>query len=268
MKMKMIEPHIHMVVRTTDDYEAMALAGFGVVCEPAFWAGFDRCSARGFADYFRQLTEVEPARAARFGIDHYCWIALNPKEAEDLALAEDVLALIPEYLDHPRALGIGELGLNKNSVNELEVLERHLEMAAQRRELVLIHTPHLEDKLKGTRLIMDAIRNQPLIDPGRVIIDHGEEHTVAEIKDRGFWVGLTLYPTTKCSLARAADIIECNGADRTMVTSSADWGPSDPLATLKAAREMMRRGHSEELVSMVFSGNPRAFLGQSPKFLG
>ena len=264
--MKRIEPHIHMATRTTDDYQAMALAGFEVVVEPAFWAGYDRATAKGFADYYHQLTVAEPARAAIYGLKHYCWICLNPKEAEDLALARDVLEIIPQYLDHPRALGVGEIGLNKNSRNELQVLERHVELAAQRGEMILVHTPHLEDKRKGTLLIMDAICNQGSIDRGRVIIDHAEEQTIGEIKDRGFWVGLTLYPTTKCTPARAVDLIECYGADKTMLASSADWGPSDPLATVKAGNEMLRRGHPRELVEKVLSHNPQEFLSQSPKF--
>ena len=65
--MKYIDPHIHMVSRTTDDYQRMALAGCVAITEPAFWAGFDRSSAQGFYDYFRQLTMSEPARAAQFG---------------------------------------------------------------------------------------------------------------------------------------------------------------------------------------------------------
>lgn len=266
--MRLIDPHIHMVSRTTDDYQALALAGIHTVTEPAFWAGFDRGTAEGFRDYFEQLTVAEPARAAKFGVKHYCWICLNPKEAEDLALAEDVLAVVPEFLDRPTALGVGEIGLNKNSRNEVKVLERHIELAAGRSELILVHTPHLEDKRKGTRLIMDALRSEPRIDPSRVLIDHGEEHTVGEIKDRGFWVGLTLYPTSKCSPARAVDILEEHGTDRTWVNSAADWGVSDPLATVKAASEMRMRGHPTAVIEKVFCENPREFLGQSPKFAG
>ena len=99
--MNYIEPHGHMVSRTTDDYERMALAGCQAICEPAFWAGFDRASADGFYDYFRQITEYEPKRAARFGIKHFCWLCINPKEAEDRKLAEDVMALIPQFIDKP-----------------------------------------------------------------------------------------------------------------------------------------------------------------------
>ena len=49
--MRYIEPHGHMVSRTTDDYQAMVTAGCRAVCEPAFWAGFDRGSVDGFRDY-------------------------------------------------------------------------------------------------------------------------------------------------------------------------------------------------------------------------
>ena len=54
-----------MVSRTTDDYEAMVTAGCAAVCEPAFWAGFDRSGVQGFYDYFCQLTDYEPRRAAK-----------------------------------------------------------------------------------------------------------------------------------------------------------------------------------------------------------
>src|ERR671939_1070789 len=111
VSMRYIEPHGHMVSRTTDDYQAMATAGCEAVCEPAFWAGFDRSSADGFYDYFCQLTEHEPKRAAKFGLPHFSWLCINPKESEDVKLAEEVIELIPKFLDRANVLGIGEIGL-------------------------------------------------------------------------------------------------------------------------------------------------------------
>ena len=264
--MKSIDPHSHMVSRTTDDYLKMAISGIHTVAEPAFWAGFDRSSADSFRDYFHQLTVTEPARAARFGVRHYCWIGLNSKESENLKLAEDVLAIMPEFIDRPTALGNAEVRLNENSRNEIAVLEKQLALAAERNELILIHTPHLEDKLKGTRIIMDLIRADARIDPARVLIDHAEEHTIGEIKDRGFWFGLTLYPNSKGSPERAIDAVEIYGTDRICINSSADWSVSDPLSVLKCANEMRRRGHPEPAVNQVFYENPKSFLGQCPKF--
>ncbi len=262
-----IDPHIHMASRTTEDYVTMAMHGVGIVTEPSFWPGYDRTTAAGFADYFEQLTVVEPARAARFGIRHYCWLCLNPKEAVDLGLALEVMAVLPEYLDRPTVLGIGEIGLNKNGRNEIKVLEWQVELAARRGELILIHTPHLEDKMKGTRLILDIIRANPGISQDRVLIDHAEEHTIGMIRDSGCWAGITLYPMSKCSAARAVDMLETSGCDRVWLNSAADWGISDPLAVVKAGEEMRRRGFSEDTIAKVLFHNPVSFLSQSPKFI-
>jgi hypothetical protein len=264
--MKYIEPHAHMVSRVTDDYERMALAGCQAVCEPAFWAGFDRSSPAGFYDYFGQLTEHEPKRAAKSGLKHFCWLCINSKEAEDLKLAEEVVALVPLFLDRPNVLGIGEIGLNKNSRNELRVFEMQMDLAARQDQLILVHTPHLEDKLKGTRLILDALRSDRRLQPGRVIIDHVEEHTVEMVLDAGHWAGLTLYPETKCSPARAIDILETYRCERLWLNSACDWGVSDPLAVPKTAQEMKRRGHLTAVIEQVVYRNPGKFLSQSPNF--
>ena len=203
-QMYFIDPHVHMISRTTDDYERMARMGCVAVSEPAFWAGFDRGSAAAFADYFRQLTEFEPKRASWSGIQHYTWLCINAKEAENVSLSREVISLIPEFLDRPNVLGIGEIGLNKNSFNESTIFEEQLDLALKTRELVLIHTPHLRDKYKGTRMIVDMLRNDPRTEPERVLIDHVEEHTVRVARDHGFWCAMTLYPVTKCTPARAA----------------------------------------------------------------
>ena len=184
--MRYIEPHGHMVSRVTDDYIDMVTAGCACVCEPAFWAGYDRSSVNGFYDYFCQLTDYEPKRAAKFGLPHFCWLCINPKESEDVKLAEEVVALIPKFLDRPNVLGIGEIGLNKNSRNEMKVLEMHVDLAARHNQMILVHTPHLEDKLKGTRLIIEVIKRDKRIQPERVIIDHVEEHTIKLVLDAGF----------------------------------------------------------------------------------
>lgn len=263
--MRFIEPHAHMVSRVTDDYRALVTAGCAAVCEPAFWAGFDRSSAQGFHDYFDQITRHEPARAAKFGLPHYCWLCINPKESEDVKLAEEVIALIPRFLDRPTVLGLGEIGLNKNSRNELKVLEMHIELAARHDLMILAHTPHLEDKSKGTRLTLDALRAEPRLRPERVIVDHVEEHTIRGVLDAGFWAGMTLYPGTKCTPARAIDMIEEYGPERLMMNGACDWGDSVPLAVPYAALEMRKRGHTPDAIDRIIYRNPRDFLRQCPK---
>jgi uncharacterized protein len=263
---KYIDHHAHMVSRTTDDYQQLALTGCVAVTEPAFWAGWDRSCGDSVEDYFRQLTEFEPKRAAMFGVQHYTWLAMNPKESDDRALSKDVLKRIPNFLGRPTVLGIGEIGMNRITRNEIATYTEQVELALEHDQLILIHTPHLEDKLKGTRISIDVLTRYRNLKPERVMVDHAEEHTIEMIRDHGFWAGLTLYPQTKISPQRAADVIEKHGPDRICVAGACDWGPSDPIAVPRFALEMRRRRHGEPLIERVVFENPVRFLSQSPKF--
>lgn len=264
--MNYIDPHIHMVSRITDDYVRLSRAGCVAISEPAFWAGFDRGSASAFRDYFRQLTDFEKKRAAQYGIHHFTWLCINAKEAENVTLSREVIAIIPEFLSLPGVLGIGEIGLNKNTRNECIVFQEHVELAVKTNELMLIHTPHLADKLKGTRMIIDMLTSHPKVAPDRVLIDHVEEHTVQFALEQGLWAGMTLYPTTKCTPERAVDIIEKFGADRLMVNSAGDWGPSNPMAVPDFIRTMRARGHTESAIRKVVYENPLAFFSKAKGF--
>ncbi len=264
--MDYFDPHIHMVSRTTDDYETLAKMGCVGMSEPAFWAGFDRGSVDSFRDYFHQLTDFEPQRAAQYGIQHFTWLCINAKEAENVELSREVIAMIPEFLDRPNVLGIGEIGLNKNTKNESTIFLEHMELAIQYNQQILIHTPHLEDKYQGTRMILDMLTSDSRIDPTRVLVDHVEEHTATEVLNRGFWAGMTLYPITKCTPQRAVDIIEMCGGERLLVNSAGDWGPSKPTAVPDLILEMRRRGHSEDLIRKVVYDNPIEFFSQSENF--
>ncbi|RJP37993.1 MAG: metal-dependent hydrolase [Phycisphaerales bacterium] len=258
-----LDPHIHMVSRITDDYERLARAGCVAVSEPAFWAGFDRGSAAAFHDYFRQLTEVEPKRAASYGIHHMCWLCINAKEAENVTLSREVIALIPEFLGRPGVLGIGEIGLNKNTRNEVTVFEEHVELAMKTDELILVHTPHLQDKYKGTRMIVDILTSDRRVRPERVLIDHVEEHTIQLALDAGFWVGMTLYPVTKCTPERAADMIDTYGTQRILCNSAGDWGPSNPMNVPNLIRTLRARGHDEMTIHRIVYANPIRFFSQA-----
>jgi predicted metal-dependent TIM-barrel fold hydrolase len=148
----------------------------------------------------------------------------------------------------------------------MQIFEEHVALAGERNQLILVHTPHLEDKLKGTKLIVDALRNHSEIDPSRVIIDHVEEHTASLVLDHGFWAGMTLYPESKVTPNRAIDILELYGNERIWMNSACDWGVSDPLAVPKAGLEMRRRGYDDAWIDKIVYQNPAEFMGQSPRF--
>ena len=116
--MRFIDPHIHMSARTTDDYERMAAAGVVAVIEPAFWLGQPRTNSGSYLDYLSSLVGWERFRAAQFGIHHYCAIGLNAKEANNAALAEEVIALLPRYLLKEGVVALGEIGYDDQTPAE------------------------------------------------------------------------------------------------------------------------------------------------------
>jgi hypothetical protein len=114
---------------------------------------------------------------------------------------------------------------------------------------------------------VDLLKRDSRIKPERVIIDHVEEHTIGAVLDAGFWAGITLYPDSKCSPARAVDMVENFSHERVWMNSACDWGHSDPLAVPKTAREMRKRGHSLAAIDRLIYQNPARFLSQCPNFV-
>jgi len=259
--MRFIDPHIHMSARTTDDYERMAAAGVVAVIEPAFWLGQPRTNSGSYLDYLSSLVGWERFRAAQFGIHHYCAIGLNAKEANNAALAEEVIALLPRYLLKEGVVALGEIGYDDQTPAEDKCYRAQLDMAKELDMVVMVHTPH-RDKKTGTVTSMKVAEEHGLA-PGRVIIDHNNEETVEDVLNRGFWAAFTLYPHTKMGNERMVEIARRYGSERIFVDSSSDWGVSDPLAVPKTAKLMLERGIKTEDVDKICYGNALAAYGQS-----
>ena len=244
-----IDPHAHMISRTTDDYEAMARAGVVALIEPAFWLGQARTSLGTFIDYFSTITGFERFRAGQFGIRHYCTIGLNPKEANDEGLAREVLEILPRFAVKEGVVALGELGYDDQSALEDRFLRAQIELAKELELPIMVHTPH-RDKKRGTLRTM-AVLAEHGFDPAACVIDHNNEETVEDVLERGYWLGFSIYPGTKMGNERMAEIVRRYGPERLIVDSACDWGVSDPLAVPKTARLMAERGIEQAAIRKV-----------------
>ena len=188
--MMFIDPHTHMISRTTDDYEAMAASGVVAVIEPAFWVGQPRTHVGTYIDYLSAIIGFERFRAGQFGIRHYCTIGLNSKEANNEALAEEVMELLPQFALKEGVVAIGEIGYDEQTDLEDKYFRLQLELAKELDLPVMIHTPH-RDKKRGTTRSMDVCEEHGL-DPSRIVVDHNNEETVREVLDRGYWAAFSI----------------------------------------------------------------------------
>jgi predicted metal-dependent TIM-barrel fold hydrolase len=259
--MMFIDPHTHMISRTTDDYEAMAAAGVVACIEPAFWIGQPRTYVGTYIDYLSTIIGWERFRAGQFGIRHYCTIGLNSKEANNQELAEGVMEILPRFALKDGVVAIGEIGYDEQTELEDRYFRAQLELAKELDLPVMIHTPH-RDKKRGTSRSMDVIEEHGLA-PSKVVIDHNNEETVRETLERGFWAGFSIYPSTKMGNQRMVEILRQYGAERIIVDSACDWGISDPLGVPKTAKLALQQGIPEDQVRLACYANALAAYGQS-----
>ncbi|MCB9915402.1 MAG: EboA domain-containing protein [Planctomycetes bacterium] len=259
--MKFFDPHIHLTSRTTDDLAAMAAAGIRAVVEPAFWIGQPRTNVGSFVDYFASLIGWERFRASQFGIAHYCAIGLNSKEANNEALAEQVLELVPRYALKEGVVAIGEIGFDEITAAEERAYRVQLQLAVDHEMVVMIHSPH-RDKKRGVQLSIDIAREMGL-PMERLVVDHNNEETVRDTLESGAWAGFTIYPHTKMDSARMVEVVRQYGPERIIVDSSADWGISDPLAVPRTAALMRERGLDEEAIRLTTWQNALDAYAQS-----
>ncbi len=262
--MIIIEPHIHMYSRTTDDYDAMYRAGIRACVEPSFWLGANRRHAGTFFDYFQLILEFETVRARRFGIDHYCAVSLNPKEAENEKLADEVIAGLGEYLNHPRCVAVGEIGFNNITPNEEKAFRKQLLIAEERKMPVIVHLPHV-DKLRGTQRSIEIIKTEGLTRK-RIVLDHNTEETIMLSLESGCYAGMTVYPISKLTPERVSNMVREYGSERITVNGSADWGVSDPLSLVKVVDRMSKDGHDSKVLQDVVFNNAMTFYSQSPNW--
>jgi predicted metal-dependent TIM-barrel fold hydrolase len=259
--MKLFDPHIHMTSRTTDDYQRMAEAGVVALVEPAFWLGQPRTHVGTFEDYFASLIGWERFRASQFGIRHFCTLAMNPKEANDVALAEGVLAMLPRYLGKDGVVAVGEVGYDDITPQEEKVFAAQLDLARRFDLPVLVHTPH-RDKKRGTERSLALVKEHRFPEE-RVLIDHNNEETLPLVLATGCWAAHSIYPHTKMDEGRMVALVQKYGGERVIVNSAADWGVSDPLKVPKTAALMREQGVPEATIANIFWKNPIHFFAQS-----
>jgi len=259
--MMFIDPHAHMISRTTDDYAAMAASGVVAVIEPSFWIGQPRTHVATYMDYLSSIVGFERFRAGQFGIRHYCTIGLNSKESNNEELAEAVMEILPRFALKEGVVAIGEIGYDEQTELEDRYFRAQLELSKELNLPVMIHTPH-RDKKRGTTRSMDVCEEHGM-DPGMIIVDHNNEETVREVLDRGYWAAFSIYPSTKMGNARMVDILTEYGSERIMVDSACDWGISEPLGVAKTAKLALERGIPDDQVKMVCYGNALQAYGQS-----
>ena len=135
----------------------------------------------------------------------YYLAGVHPRNITKDLRPERIRELILPYLDDPRCLGIGEIGLESGTIQEVEIFSAHLELAqevTERGKVFGVHTPR-EDKLRVAMQSL-AIMNRFSGFKKFMVVDHCTPEIIGNVLEAGFRAGITLSPVK----ASVRDILE------------------------------------------------------------
>ncbi len=245
-----------MDVRSFEDYERMRISGIERLLTLAH-NPYRMSTSDVVFDHFNRIIETEVKRAEKNFIELYIGLGIHP-----CGIPKDyerVLKELPKLIDKRRIVAIGEIGLNDDTNLERKVFEEQLRIAIELDLPVIVHTPSknkLEVMLKEVEII-DKVG----IDEKKVVIDHATYDVVEKIKDRNFYIGLTIQPGYKLGYEDAIKIVEdFKLYDRYLINSDAGSVKSDIYALSKFATLLKSKNYSRDIIRKITYENACRFL--------
>ena len=247
----MIDSHVHLDTRPYEDLERMALSLEGVITlahDPLKPYTMDVLRA-----HFDRLIEEEVERGKKNGLKVFPCLGIHPR-----MIPPDVnYGMLREYLKKEGVVGVGEIGLEKGSKEEVEVFERQLLIAQELDLPAVVHTPR-RNKEEVTKTILEVIDSLGLKrdTKGRIVIDHCNRETVPKVYDSEMYIGLTVQPG-KLAPGEAIEIVREYGGERFLLNSDSSSAPSDILAVPRTVLKMKMEGLEEDVIKRVSHLNAR-----------
>ncbi len=233
------DSHVHLDVRSEDDVRRMSLAGIRYVLTLAH----DPMPFRNHEALMGHWEAVQSAAegASEYLVDARVGLGIHPRAIPEQGIKEALRAL-ESRLDDIDA--VGEVGLEKATDQEVEVLREQLDLAATEDVPVVVHTPRSRDPKVISR-ILETVKESD-VDPELVVVDHLNEKFLDTVLGEGFNAGITVQPG-KATVEEAVEMVleHREDSDRILINSDASRAPSNVLAVAEVALELERRGFDD-----------------------
>ncbi|MEG6616332.1 TatD family hydrolase [Peptococcaceae bacterium 1198_IL3148] len=184
--MRLIDSHIHVTTLPYEGLQAMAEGGIKKAISCAVVAGAQH--AESYFDHFRQNYNFYRNLWQKAGVDLYTAIAVHPA-----GIPKDWIRVIdkmPEFLEEPSVVAVGEIGMNNFTQLEKDVFKAQLEVAKAHNKPCIVHTP-FQDREKMVDLYFEMAQ-QVGIPANLLIVDHAMLDIMDQINDFGAIPGITI----------------------------------------------------------------------------
>lgn len=257
--MPIFDAHIHADTRGWEDLRTLSLFGVTAVVTCSHDV-FDFSVPQSVLDHYRRLLNFDSMRLRMNHIRPFVALGIHPEGIPHEGV-DEVLARLPELLAQENVVAVGEMGLQKGTDQEIDVLRRQVEIARDLGKPCIVHTPQ-KNKAEVARLAMQVI-TQVGISKDLVEIDHVDSRIIEEALDFGSWIALSVQPF-KISDKEAAELVHAHGGNRIMLNSDLAGGMSDVLSIPKAIFEMKSLGIGSDDIRKVTYDNAQEFYRVGP----
>ena len=245
----MIDSHIHSDTRPYEDFEKMAMCfdcAITLAHDPLEPYSMDILRA-----HFDKILYNEVERANKNGLKLFVCLGIHPR-----MIPPDVnYNVLREYLKNENIVGVGEIGLEKCTKEEIEVFKEQLLIAEELNMPAVVHTPR-RNKEETTKTILEVIDSLGLKNTKNIIIEHCTKETVPMIYDTDMYMGLTVQPS-KLTPLDAVEIVKEYGGERFLLNSDSSSAPSDILGVPKTVLKMKINNINDEIIKMVSHDNAK-----------
>lgn len=277
MRIPIIDGHVHMDVRSANEYELMAISGVEAVVIPSTCNGEKRSSKEAYFQFYDRLLTAERQRAERHGLKAGIAVSVDPEDLHEVEIAYEVIEGLPRYFDNPHVCAMGEIGLEKFTPAEVSVFLRQLRLARDYALPVIMHTPHEDKEANLPRMV--AILEEAITEYGLerrlLLLDDLTVDTIdcAWGLELGAY-GLAVSPPLngvyvahrKATPREAKELLDRYGAAKLIFNSALGWGYGDPQAISRVLLHLKLMGVREDDLKAVVYDNPKRFFEQNPNF--
>ncbi|MDR0912891.1 MAG: TatD family hydrolase [Methanobrevibacter sp.] len=250
----MLDSHLHADSRSFEDYRAMAVSGISIAITCAYYP-YKLTNSTSLLDHFNRIKDFETERAAKNGLDLKVALGIHPSNI--LNDHDIVLERIKDLIHNKEIIAIGEIGLDKNTLQECEIFKKQLEIADTENFKVIVHTPR-KNKFETLKRIKEILLEN--INPKLVTIDHINLNVIDEVIDEKYQLGITVQPE-KMEIDEAIAIFDNYGFDNKMLNSDVSYMRSDILSVPKTVNELKIREYNEKDIAKVSYQNAMNFYG-------
>jgi predicted metal-dependent TIM-barrel fold hydrolase len=277
MRIPIIDAHVHMDVRSANEYELMAISGVEAVIIPSTFNGEKRSSKEAYFQFYDRLLTTERQRAERHGLKVGVAVSVDPEDLNGVETAHEVIDALPRYFANPCVCAMGEIGLENFTPEEVSIFLRQLRLAGEYGLPVIMHTPHENKEANLPKMV--AILEKAITDYGLdrrlLLLDDLTAETIdcAWGLDLGAY-GLAVSPPLngvfvahrKASPREAKELLDRYDASKLIFNSALGWGYGDPQAISRVMLHLKLMGVREDDLKAVAYDNPKRFFEQNPNF--